>query len=96
MFSTVLMLGIPAKVAGVKTIVLATPPSKEGSVNPVILYAAKVVGIDKIIKVGGASAVAALSYGTESVDKVDKIFGPGNRYVSYAKMIVSSRTQLIC
>lgn len=94
LFSTVLMLGIPAKVAGVKTIVLATPPSKEGSVNPVILYAAKVVGIDKIIKVGGASAVAALSYGTESVDKVDKIFGPGNRYVSYAKMIVSSRTSI--
>ena len=94
LFSTVLMLAIPAKVAGCKNIVLATPPTKDGSVNPIVLYTAKIIGIDNIIKVGGASAVAALSYGTETIKRVDKIFGPGNRYVSYAKMLISSRTSI--
>ncbi len=94
LFSTVLMLGIPAKVAKCNNIILATPPTKDGNVNPVVLFAAKSIGITKIIKVGGAGAIAALSYGTESISKVDKIFGPGNRFVSYAKMIVSSRTSI--
>jgi histidinol dehydrogenase len=94
LFSTVLMLGVPAKVANVKNIILATPPTKDGSVNPVVLFTAKTIGIKKIIKVGGASAIAALSYGTETIKKVDKIFGPGNRFVSYAKMLVSSRTSI--
>ncbi len=94
LFSTVLMLGVPAKVANVKNIILATPPTKDGSVNPVVLFTAKTIGIKKIIKVGGASAIAALSYGTETITKVDKIFGPGNRYVSYAKMLISSRTSI--
>lgn len=94
LFSTVLMLGIPAKVAKCNNIILATPPAKDGNVNPVVLFAAKSIGITKIIKVGGAGAIAALSYGTESISKVDKIFGPGNRFVSYAKMIVSSRTSI--
>ena len=83
--STVLMDSIPAKIAGVKEIVMVTPPSSEGKVNPVILAAAKVAGVDKIFKVGGAQAVAALAYGTESVPKVDKIVGPGNAFVAEAK-----------
>ncbi len=94
LFSTVLMLGIPAKVAKCNNIILATPPTRDGNVNPVVLFAAKSIGITKIIKVGGAGAIAALSYGTETISKVDKIFGPGNRFVSYAKMIVSSRTSI--
>jgi histidinol dehydrogenase len=94
LFSTVLMLGIPAKVAGCREIILATPPTKNGSINPVVLYTAKLIGIKKIIKSGGAGAIAALSYGTQSISKVDKIFGPGNRFVSYAKMILSSRTSI--
>ena len=83
--STVLMDSIPAKIAGVREVVMVTPPSKDGKVNPVILAAAKIAGIDKIIKVGGAQAIAALAYGTESVPKVDKIVGPGNAYVAEAK-----------
>lgn len=83
--STVLMDSIPAKIAGVKEIVITTPPNKEGKVNPVILAAAKIAGVDKIFKVGGAQAVAALAYGTESVPKVDKIVGPGNAFVAEAK-----------
>ncbi|MBR4295364.1 MAG: histidinol dehydrogenase [Clostridia bacterium] len=83
--STVLMDSIPAKVAGVKEVVMVTPPSKDGKVNPVILAAAKIAGIDRIFKVGGAQAVAALAYGTESIPKVDKIVGPGNAYVAEAK-----------
>lgn len=83
--STVLMDSIPAKIAGCKQIVMVTPPSKNGKVNPAILAAAKVAGIDKIYKVGGAQAIAALAYGTESVPKVDKIVGPGNAYVAEAK-----------
>ena len=87
LFSTVLMLAIPAKVAGCREIILATP-AKNGVISPAVLYAAKVCGVDKVLKVGGAQAIAALAYGTESVPKVDKIFGPGNRFVSTAKMKV--------
>ena len=83
--STVLMDSIPAKIAGCREVVMVTPPNKEGKVNPVILAAAKIAGIDKIFKVGGAQAVAALAYGTESVPKVDKIVGPGNAFVAEAK-----------
>ena len=83
--STVLMDAIPAKIAGVKDVVMVTPPSKDGSVNPAILAAAKVAGVDRIFKVGGAQAIAALAYGTESIPKADKIVGPGNAYVAEAK-----------
>lgn len=83
--STVLMDAVPAKIAGVKEVVMVTPPNSEGKVNPVILAAAYVAGVDKIFKVGGAQAVAALAYGTESVPKVDKIVGPGNAFVAEAK-----------
>ena len=83
--STVLMDSIPAKIAGVREVVMVTPPSKDGKVNPVILAAARIAGIDRIFKVGGAQAIAALAYGTESVPKVDKIVGPGNAYVAEAK-----------
>jgi len=89
LFSTVLMLVIPAKIAGCSEIVLCTPPNVNGTVNPVILYSAKVLGIDKIYKIGGAQAVAAMAYGTESVPKVDKIFGPGNSWVTLAKQLIS-------
>jgi histidinol dehydrogenase len=90
LFSTVLMLALPAKVAGCKNIVLSTPPMKNGKVNPIVLYAAKLSGVTKMYKIGGAGAIAAMAYGTDTVTKVDKIFGPGNRYVSTAKMLVSS------
>ncbi len=83
--STVLMDSIPAKIAGVQEVVITTPPGKDGKVNPVILAAAKIAGVDKIIKCGGAQAIAALAYGTESVPKVDKIVGPGNAFVAEAK-----------
>ena len=83
--STVLMDSIPAKIAGCREVVMVTPPNKEGKVNPVILAAARIAGIDKIFKVGGAQAIAALAYGTESVPKVDKIVGPGNAFVAEAK-----------
>jgi len=83
--STVLMDSIPAKIAGVKEVVMVTPPNREGKINPVILAAAKIAGVDRIFKVGGAQAIAALAYGTESVPKVDKIVGPGNAYVAEAK-----------
>jgi len=83
--STVLMDAIPAKIAGVREVVMVTPPGKDGKVNPVILAAAKIAGIDRIFKVGGAQAVATLAYGTESIPKVDKIVGPGNAYVAEAK-----------
>lgn len=89
LFSTLLMLAIPAKIAGCKDITIFTPPSKDGSVNNLILYSAKVVGVNKIIKAGGAQAIAAMAYGTESIVPCNKIFGPGNRYVSIAKQIVS-------
>jgi len=83
--STVLMDSIPAKIAGCSEIVMVTPPMKDGKINPVILTAAKIAGVDKIFKVGGAQAVAALAYGTQSIPKVDKIVGPGNAFVAEAK-----------
>ena len=83
--STVLMDAIPAKIAGVREVVMVTPPGKDGKINPVILAAASIAGVDKIFKLGGAQAIAALAYGTESVPKVDKIVGPGNAYVAEAK-----------
>lgn len=83
--STVLMDAVPAKIAGVKEVVMVTPPNSEGKVNPVILAAAYVAGVDKIFKIGGSQAIAALAYGTESVPKVDKIVGPGNAFVAEAK-----------
>ncbi len=91
LFSTVLMLAIPAKLAGCKELVLCTPPNKSGKVHPAILYCAQLIGIDRIVKVGGAQAIAALAYGTESVPKVYKIFGPGNQYVTAAKQIVAEK-----
>lgn len=89
LFSTVLMLATPAKIAGCKEIVLCTPPNREGKVNPAILMAAKVAGVSKIFKAGGVQAIGAMAYGTESVPKVYKIFGPGNQYVMAAKQQVS-------
>jgi histidinol dehydrogenase len=88
LFSTILMLGIPATIAGCKEIVLCSPPNKEGNLHPAILFAAKTVGIHKIFKVGGVQAIAAMAYGTESIPKVYKIFGPGNQYVTAAKQMV--------
>ena len=93
LFSTVLMLSIPARIAGCRDIMLSTP-AKNGSVNPAILYAAKISGVEKILKVGGAQAIAAFAYGTESIEKRDKIFGPGNSYVTEAKRIVSAVTAI--
>ena len=89
LFSTVLMLATPAKIAGCKEIVLCTPPNREGKVNPAILMAAKIAGVNKIFKAGGVQAIGAMAYGTESVPKVYKIFGPGNQYVMAAKQQVS-------
>lgn len=89
LFSTVLMLAVPAKIAGCKEIVLCTPPDKEGKIHPAILYAAQVAGVSKIFKAGGVQAIGAMAYGTESVPKVYKIFGPGNQYVMAAKQQVS-------
>jgi histidinol dehydrogenase len=89
LFSTVLMLAIPAKIAGCREIVLCSPPGKDGKIHPSILYAAHISGITKIFKAGGAQAIAAMAYGTESIPKVYKIFGPGNQYVMAAKQLVS-------
>ena len=89
LFSTLLMLGIPAKLAGCKEIIVCTPPDRNGKVNPLILYSAQLIGITEIFKVGGAQAVAAMAYGTESIPKVYKIFGPGNQYVTKAKELVT-------
>ena len=89
LFSTVLMLATPAKIAGCREIVLCTPPSREGKVNPAILVAARVAGVSKIFKAGGVQAIGAMAYGTQSVPKVFKIFGPGNQYVMAAKQQVS-------
>lgn len=91
LFSTVLMLAVPARIAGCREIVLCTPPDKTGKVHPAILFAAQVAGVDKIFKAGGVQAIAAMAYGTESVPKVYKIFGPGNQYVTAAKQLVSLR-----
>jgi len=90
LFSTILMLGIPAKLAGCKEIVLCTPPQKDGSINPAILYAAKLVGVTQIFKAGGAQAIGAMAYGTESVPQVYKIFGPGNQFVTKAKELIQT------
>jgi histidinol dehydrogenase len=89
LFSTVLMLGIPAKLAGCEEVILCTPPDQDGKINAAIIYAAHVTGITKIFKVGGAQAIAAMAYGTETVPKVHKIFGPGNQYVTKAKQLVN-------
>ena len=89
LFSTVLMLAVPAYIAGCKEIVLCTPPNREGKVHPAILFAAETAGVSKIFKAGGIQAIAAMAYGTESVPKVYKIFGPGNQYVTAAKQLVS-------
>lgn len=91
LFSTVLMLAIPAKIAGCGEIVLCTPPNVQGKVNPAILYAATVAGVTRVFKVGGVQAIGAMAYGTESVPKVYKIFGPGNQFVQMAKQLVSLR-----
>ncbi|MCR5395793.1 MAG: histidinol dehydrogenase [Bacteroidales bacterium] len=91
LFSTVLMLAIPAKIAGCGEIVLCTPPNAQGKVNPAILYAATVAGVTRVFKVGGVQAIGAMAYGTESVPKVYKIFGPGNQFVQMAKQLVSLR-----
>ncbi|MCT4561196.1 MAG: histidinol dehydrogenase, partial [Crocinitomicaceae bacterium] len=85
LFSTVLMLGIPAQIAGCKEIVLCTPPNEKGEINPAIVYAAKLCGIENIARVGGIQAIAAMTFGTESIPQVSKIFGPGNAYVTAAK-----------
>ena len=89
LFSTVLMLATPARIAGCKEIVLCSPPNREGKLNPAILYAAKIAGVNNIYKIGGVQAIGAMAYGTESVPKVYKIFGPGNQYVMAAKQLVS-------
>lgn len=91
LFSTVLMLAVPARIAGCKEIVLCTPPDKNGKIHPAILFAAQLAGVSKIFKAGGVQAIAAMAYGTESIPKVYKIFGPGNQYVTAAKQLVSLR-----
>ncbi len=95
LFSTALMLGIPAKIAGCREIIIASPTDTMGRVNGTVLYVAHLLGIKKILKIGGAQAIAAMAYGTESVPKVDKIFGPGNQYVTAAKQMVSRETVAI-
>ncbi len=91
LFSTILMLGIPAKLAGCKEIILCTPPDKNGNINPAILYTAQLVGITNIFSVGGIQAIAAMTFGTKTIAKVDKIFGPGNQYVTAAKQYAQQR-----
>ncbi|MDE6696740.1 MAG: histidinol dehydrogenase [Muribaculaceae bacterium] len=91
LFSTVLMLAIPARIAGCRRVVMTTPCDKEGKVAPAVLYAARVCGVDEVYKIGGAQAISALAYGTESIRPVDKIFGPGNRFVTSAKQQVGGR-----
>ncbi|MFI5150659.1 MAG: histidinol dehydrogenase [Bacteroidia bacterium] len=89
LFSTILMLGIPARIAGCKEVILCTPPGTDGGVNPAILFAARLVGISKVFRAGGAQAIAAMAYGTETIPVVSKIFGPGNQYVTCAKQLVA-------
>jgi histidinol dehydrogenase len=89
LFSTVLMLGVPARLAKCSHVILCSPPDKSGEINPAILFAAQLVGIDRVFKVGGAQAVAAMAFGTESIERVYKIFGPGNQYVTKAKQLVT-------
>ena len=90
LFSTLLMLGIPAVLAGCKEIIVCTPPDKNGKINPVILYVAQLLGLKKIYKIGGVQAIAAMAYGTSTVSKVNKIFGPGNQYVTCAKQLINA------
>jgi histidinol dehydrogenase len=89
LFSTVLMLGVPAQLAGCEEVILCTPPDKNGKINPAILFAAQLTGVKKIFKVGGAQAIAAMAFGTERIPSVSKIFGPGNQYVTKAKQLIS-------
>ncbi|MBX7202619.1 MAG: histidinol dehydrogenase [Bacteroidia bacterium] len=91
LFSTLLMLGIPAQLAGCKEVILCTPPGQNGEVHPAILFAAHLTGIKRIFRVGGAQAIAAMAFGTESIPKVDKLFGPGNAWVTLAKQLVSAK-----
>jgi len=91
LFSTVIMLAVPAKIAGCPEIILCTPPDKEGDIHPAILYTAKRLGIKNIFRAGGAQAIAAMAYGTDTIPRVDKIFGPGNQYVTAAKMYVNKQ-----
>lgn len=91
LFSTILMLGVPAKIAGCEEIVLCTPPDKEGKVNPAILYTANLIGITKVFKVGGVQAIGAMAFGTEVIPQVYKIFGPGNQYVTCAKQLINKQ-----
>src|SRR5690606_38911876 len=91
LFSTILMLAVPAQIAGVKEIIICTPPGKNGKIHPAVLYTAEICGINKIYKTGGAQAIAAMSFGTESIPKVYKIFGPGNRFVTMAKQILGRK-----
>lgn len=95
LFSTILMLAIPAKLAGCREIILCTPPDKTGNIHPAILYTANIVGITRIFKVGGAQAIAAMAYGTETVPRVNKIFGPGNQFVTKAKELVQQNGMAI-
>lgn len=95
LLSTVLMLGIPAKIAGCPEVILCSPPDKNGKVNPTILYIARLLGIDRVFRVGGVQAIAAMAHGTESIPAVQKIFGPGNQFVTMAKQIVSRETVAI-
>jgi histidinol dehydrogenase len=95
LFSTVLMLGVPAKMAGCKEIILCTPPNEQGEIHPAILYAASLVGVTAIYSVGGAQAIAAMAYGTTTIPKVHKIFGPGNQYVTAAKQLVQQNGMAI-
>ncbi|MEP6682737.1 MAG: histidinol dehydrogenase [Parafilimonas sp.] len=90
LFSTLIMLAVPAMLAGCKEIIVCTPPQKDGHIHPAILYTAKQIGVNKIFKVGGAQAIAAMAYGTDSINKVYKIFGPGNQFITYAKMLVNA------
>ncbi len=90
LFSTILMLAVPAKIAGCKEIVLCTPPSKDGSIHPAILYTAQICGVTKIYKVGGIQAIAAMTFGTETIPQVYKIFGPGNQFVTVAKQLATN------
>lgn len=90
LFSTLIMLGVPAMIAGCKEIMICTPPQKNGFIHPAVLYAAKQIGINKIYKIGGAQAIAAMAYGTKTINKVYKIFGPGNQYITFAKMMVNA------
>lgn len=88
--STALMLGVPAQVAGCKNITLATPPRPDGSISPEIIYIAQLIGAKTVVKAGGAHAIAAMAYGTKSVPKADKLYGPGNQFVTAAKMVRSA------